>query len=1151
MSCPLSSRGLRLRRGPGSPGVALIITLALLTVATVLLLTLVSQTRSDLGASHHYTQASAATELGMAGLEFVVNQFQQEMGKDQAPDLTYPASPLYTNVAATNLFPQPVGTNSAMPLLVKISTNAPPFTGSRASGTLVASTVGTAAVSLNGRTFPASRWNAPCLGAFPTTAIPSWVLMTRGGPNSGAALSFAGNAAVNNAAVGNTNFAIGRFAYAAYDVSGLLDITVAGYPPGSLTTAGQLQAIKGTLAGADVSALGIDAAQLTTWRNAASAASAASYLDFVTNFAATNGFKGVYPGDTTFLSRQELIKAAQAGTAGLNTNLLSSLTVFSRERNAPSWWPQGTSATVPYAALAATATSTNVFVPLVRYAATNTVASYKIDGVTTNQYKVYPGDPLVYSRFPLDRIRWISSSGPAHGASAKAIQSCFGLLWNAATGVWQYVGPTGTTELSAVETLSQVAAEATPREPNFFELLQAGILSGSLGSELHGTLGGAYNSTPAETFHDASPLLHLFRIGASILTQYQPDACPIVVEYKQPKITLNGLSYAPLVPWQAAGVANLPYFNMMSSLGGTSPDDVNSVAIYLAVGLWNPHQGSGTITTTRPPVRLHLIGSVSVGDFFGGYPGNAAYGLSLVPENTGLNGGLIPGYTYNLDTTVLLSSSAGGGANGFVDPHVALPADFSPAPGPGTAAGLAWATFQGPGPTTYAAYRLPDFKLDPTYKSDSGTPSAAATGNVYYGNMNFWVNNSVLHPFNVYLEFQNPQGTWVPYNYFNGINDSLTWFSKSPGIYVAGLGVVPVTSPGVPAIPIALSDLSATGAAAIDYYYKGLWEAPDPRSLRYNYVQHNSTAIWPAMLNSSFWSSLTESGAQTYGRAASQVSQKYFGGGVWTPAGLARNNNQASFTTNSATSPAAYYDPDGVARIADSGLFTATPAAGNGWQGDPYALSTTRTADRPIVLNRPFASVGELGYVNRDYPWRTLDMSSTNSADAGLLDLFTVSQSSDPVARGRINPNRANAAALEAILRNTLSSVVLTNSISKPSAIATNLATFTATSTNRITGRDQLATRLVSGLAAANFSSTDEQNVKALREGTTRALADVSQTRTWNLLIDLVAQSGRYPTAATALDQFVVDGEQRFWLHVAIDRYTGKVIDQQLEVVTP
>ena len=31
------------------------------------------------------------------------------------------------------------------------------------------------------------------------------------------------------------------------------------------------------------------------------------------------------------------------------------------------------------------------------------------------------------------------------------------------------------------------------------------------------------------------------------------------------------------------------------------------------------------------------------------------------------------------------------------------------------------------------------------------------------------------------------------------------------------------------------------------------------------------------------------------------------------------------------------------------------------------------------------------------------------------------------------------------------------------------------------------------------------------------------------------------------LPNFIVEGEQRYWVHVAIDRFTGQVIDQQVE----
>ena len=83
---------------------------------------------------------------------------------------------------------------------------------------------------------------------------------------------------------------------------------------------------------------------------------------------------------------------------------------------------------------------------------------------------------------------------------------------------------------------------------------------------------------------------------------------------------------------------------------------------------------------------------------------------------------------------------------------------------------------------------------------------------------------------------------------------------------------------------------------------------------------------------------------------------------------------------------------------------------------------------------------------------------------------------------------------------------------------------------------------------AADASFTGLGNREA-RECVMRALTEGGQTRTWNLMIDVIVQSGRYPPTASNLSQFVVEGEKRYWLHIAIDRFTGEVIDQQLEAV--
>jgi len=48
----------------------------------------------------------------------------------------------------------------------------------------------------------------------------------------------------------------------------------------------------------------------------------------------------------------------------------------------------------------------------------------------------------------------------------------------------------------------------------------------------------------------------------------------------------------------------------------------------------------------------------------------------------------------------------------------------------------------------------------------------------------------------------------------------------------------------------------------------------------------------------------------------------------------------------------------------------------------------------------------------------------------------------------------------------------------------------------------------------------------------------------------VVAQSGHYKPNSTSLqNDLIVKGEQHYWVHVAIDRSIGQVIDKHIEVV--
>jgi len=226
----------------------------------------------------------------------------------------------------------------------------------------------------------------------------------------------------------------------------------------------------------------------------------------------------------------------------------------------------------------------------------------------------------------------------------------------------------------------------------------------------------------------------------------------------------------------------------------------------------------------------------------------------------------------------------------------------------------------------------------------------------------------------------------------------------------------------------------------------------------------------------------------------------------------------------------------------------------------PAGMSPTPPPAIPnyTMLNRPFRNVGEFGYAFRRAPGptptpspnpKTLDFYSATSPDAPILDLFTYN--SAPLRAGTVNLNTQNVAVITTILTGAFQTEQNIGPAPSPSPVASPAAKTAATSIVSVTttlpalSRAEIA-RLSSVVTNTPFTASEET-----RETIARALSEVTQTRTWGLLIDLIAQTGRYPPGTANLTQpFVVEGEKRYWLHIAIDRFTGEVLDQQLEAVS-
>ena len=206
----------------------------------------------------------------------------------------------------------------------------------------------------------------------------------------------------------------------------------------------------------------------------------------------------------------------------------------------------------------------------------------------------------------------------------------------------------------------------------------------------------------------------------------------------------------------------------------------------------------------------------------------------------------------------------------------------------------------------------------------------------------------------------------------------------------------------------------------------------------------------------------------------------------------------------------------------------------------PTSLSNTNWA---FTSGRP-AGVGDLGFVFRESPWRTIDFASGPwSADRNLLDLFSAFATPESGIRaGVVNLNTRQPVVLTALLTGASTSGGGMLSSSNAATYASNMVA--------ITGAAPLSNRVqLTDLVYSNVIATAADISKESREASLRALAEEGQTRTWNMLLDVVAQNGKFTGAATSAGDFTVLGERRVWVSVAIDRVTGRIIDRQTEEV--
>src|SRR4029077_17034377 len=153
---------------------------------------------------------------------------------------------------------------------------------------------------------------------------------------------------------------------------------------------------------------------------------------------------------------------------------------------------------------------------------------------------------------------------------------------------------------------------------------------------------------------------------------------------------------------------------------------------------------------------------------------------------------------------------------------------------------------------------------------------------------------------------------------------------------------------------------------------------------------------------------------------------------------------------------------------------------------------------------------------------------------------------------GIINLNTRNEPALAAALSKAVSKEQTSSTVTQAAAANAAHQIVLETWTNNRPVLTRADTARLAEVAGGQIGASEEQ-----KETIARALAELGQTRTWNLLVDVIAQTGRYAPGTTNItdaNRFTVEGEKRYWLHIALGRdltsdCRADVLGTQLEQV--
>lgn len=1184
-------------------GSALVVTLALVVLLAFVVVAFFVRATFNLSTEKSGGAGREALLLAKSAANLIVSDLQGEMRT-----FSTPVGSAYFPLSNTNMVPSRkllagINTNDTNFVNLIKQSGTPMFDGSPSIS--VSGGTPTSTAANDGRIATSARWSTPMLTGAELPNTPNWIYVNRDTTLSAIPSSQT----------------IGRFAYNVYDIGGLLDINAAGFAPKSgggdpaemPTKGGQVWADLRSLPGIDSSAYADNAAWPPKWRirgdwDALTASDPSSSLPWYHSSGWLQPYVNASgtSADRMFTSRQDLIRYAKTHTGTFTADpagrfpALQYLTTFSREANQPSYQPPANR-------------------PKIKFDESQGGNNAKgMDDTINPGARDASGKALVKKRFALDLIGLLS----ANILDTAKIHERFGLTRNGNTWVYDHGSP------DQILNLADVPAD---RDPDFFEMLKAAISAGSLGVQ-HGTsepVSPAAFYRPSLGYNDASLDYQIIQIGANIIDQADGDSYPTQIGFDG--VTFAGVENLPYIDAIACVVLPeriVPGISPPSGFAyfGDWTGPLQGVTL-LMPRLWNPHSGNPG-DPAKVPVNFRVRAETAAGggdhfvqtryhdasndhnkDLPAGDPWRndspSAGGSGPFANSQRWNYAPLGGKNYgpgepdnpavNLDGSEVEFSLASGWQASFPnvlsDPRI-LSHPYS---------GSGFTSIAGTSDVT----KFPC--LSPWIVNGFGnTASASSLVSAPYDVFGFplgrcWMGPVVRQtaspntiktlsravetwggPVKLTLECRTAAGDWIPY-------DEAYYIPQVPQGDPYDQFFMFTSIPSTDMAP-------ALDAQALMTYCKF-----DPRSKRWGSVRASAGFLAQGATAQSlgFWQirSMRERATIRQGSTASSppmgtsylpISGRCFdpaSSAVWSapvnPATIAAGTADIASVAANTNTPAtySYLDPDGIRRRGSAAYWT-----GNSFDGQPMANANdpaTAVArpevarSRPVILNRPFRSVAEIGYVFRDTPWRNIDLFTVESGDAALLDFFCIydteaaggdshvplTSEGAPIVAGKVNLNTRHPEVLAALIRGVARENQTTSAGFMSEADALTIAQgITAFTTSTAPGKGPFASpadlvgRPLSGTGYAGFSdeltsllsSASDKAVQQRREAVVRALADAGGTRSWNVLVDVIAQSGIVSPGTT---KFIPKGERRIWASTAIDRYTAKVIDRQWEIV--